>query len=209
MIVGQRHERCHERAPAHDPGWRLASSPERAGPAHGRAALGGVALGMAARSGALDQVPYQPHKPAAKARSNDPSTGARTRPRLPWSRRARPTASASCCTTATSPRSTSATAAIHRRATSPLGWTLIDAAASYTAVTVSGAGVRIIGHAQGGYVQRNQPYPGTDGRVETYRRATLHRRHRARAERGALVRPRRSRPHHRRDRRQARRREAR
>ena len=51
-------------------------------------------------------------------------------------------------------------------------WTLIDQCGSYAEVTVSGTGVRIIGYGRGEYVHRNQAWPGTSGRVETYRRAT-------------------------------------
>jgi hypothetical protein len=49
---------------------------------------------------------------------------------------------------------------------------LIEAAASYTEVTVSGTGLRIIGRAVGSHIHRNQAVPGAgDGRIETYRRA--------------------------------------
>lgn len=50
---------------------------------------------------------------------------------------------------------------------------LIEEAASYTEVTVSGTGLRIIGLGAGAHVHRNQAMPGaTGGRIETYRRAT-------------------------------------
>src|SRR5215212_2602102 len=54
----------------------------------------------------------------------------------------------------------------------PWAQNLIDQADSYAEVTVSGTGVRIIGRSEGGYVHRNQAYPGTSGRVETYLRAS-------------------------------------
>lgn len=50
-------------------------------------------------------------------------------------------------------------------------WLLINQAASYAEVTVSGTGIRIIGRATGPHVHRNQPWAGANGRVETYRRA--------------------------------------
>jgi hypothetical protein len=50
---------------------------------------------------------------------------------------------------------------------------LVLEAASYTEVTVSGTGLRIIGIGTGRHIHRNQAMPGTDGgRIETYRRAT-------------------------------------
>lgn len=48
-------------------------------------------------------------------------------------------------------------------------WTLIDAARSYTEVTVSGTGIRIIGTAQGDLVHRKFGQ-GADGSLEIYRR---------------------------------------
>src|SRR5713101_1297498 len=52
-------------------------------------------------------------------------------------------------------------------------WKLVIEAASYTEVTVSGTGLRIIGLGAGPHVHRNQVMPGTDGgRIETYRRAS-------------------------------------
>lgn len=51
-------------------------------------------------------------------------------------------------------------------------WTLIDQAASYAEITVSGTGLRIIGRAVGPNVQRNQAVPSTGGRIETYRRTS-------------------------------------
>ena len=46
---------------------------------------------------------------------------------------------------------------------------LVEEADSYTEITVSGTGLRILGRATGSTVQRNQPVPETPGRVETYR----------------------------------------
>lgn len=118
------------------------------------------------------KVPYQPHRPAAKARSNDPST---------WEAYE----TALCVVEAREADGIgfmlhdSDVAAFdiddcrdpQTGDIAPWAWTLIDEAASYTEVTVSGTGVRIIGHAYGKPVHRNQPYPGANGRVETYRRA--------------------------------------
>ena len=119
------------------------------------------------------KVPYQPHRPAAKARSNDPST---------WG------AYETALGAVEAGQADGIGFMLHDSdfaafdiddcrdpqtgTVADWAWRLIDEAASYTEVTVSGTGVCIIGYGQGGYVQRNQPYPGTDGRVETYRRAT-------------------------------------
>jgi DNA-binding transcriptional MerR regulator len=53
----------------------------------------------------------------------------------------------------------------------PWAWTLIDEAQSYTEITVSGTGLRIIGRASGSTIHRKQQVPGTKGSIETYRRA--------------------------------------
>ena len=49
---------------------------------------------------------------------------------------------------------------------------IVDQAASYCKITVSGTGLRIIGTAEGPHVHRKQRWPGSDGSVETYRGAT-------------------------------------
>jgi hypothetical protein len=54
----------------------------------------------------------------------------------------------------------------------PWAWELVNTAQSYTEVTVSGTGLRIIGHGTGTPVHCNRPVPHTDGKAEIYRRAT-------------------------------------
>lgn len=53
----------------------------------------------------------------------------------------------------------------------PWAGEIVAEAASYTEITVSGTGLRIIGAAAGPHVHRKQPWPGTGGSVETYRKA--------------------------------------
>jgi hypothetical protein len=54
----------------------------------------------------------------------------------------------------------------------PWAQALIAEAQSYTEITVSGTGLRIIGIGRGAPVHRNQAVPSATGRIETYRRAT-------------------------------------
>jgi primase-polymerase (primpol)-like protein len=49
---------------------------------------------------------------------------------------------------------------------------IVAEAGSYTEVTISGTGLRILGTAVGAHVHRKQTIPGTGGSIETYRRAT-------------------------------------
>ena len=92
------------------------------------------------------KVPYQPHKPAAKARSNDPSTWGAYETALALVEAGEADGigfilhdsdiAAFDIDDCRDPQTGDI---------APWAWTLIDAAASYTEVTVSGAGVRIIG----------------------------------------------------------------
>lgn len=119
------------------------------------------------------KVPYQPERPKCKARSDDPST---------WGDH------------------TTAVALVKARRADGVGFVLhgsdiaafdlddcrnpetgeianwarelVSEAASYTEVTVSGTGLRIIGKASGAHVHRNQKVHPGPGSIETYRRAS-------------------------------------
>ena len=64
-------------------------------------------------------------------------------------------------------------------AIAPEALRIVERSASYTEITPSGTGLRVIGHSIGGKVQRKQKVPGSAVEVETYRNtARLHHRQR-------------------------------
>ena len=53
----------------------------------------------------------------------------------------------------------------------PEAMAYVDRATSYTEITVSGTGLRVIGYGNGSYVHRKQKLPGTEMRIESYSNA--------------------------------------
>lgn len=118
------------------------------------------------------KVPYQAHRPAAKARSNDPST---------WSdhRTSVDVVGSGGADGIGFMLKDSGFGAFdidncRNRKTGgvePWVWPFVERARSYAEVTISGSGIRIIGLANGPCVHRNQKVWTTGGRIETYRSA--------------------------------------
>ena len=61
----------------------------------------------------------------------------------------------------------------------PEAMAIVDRATSYTEITVSGTGLRVIGYGSGAKLHRKQKLPGSPVEVESYQRCrTLHRHYR-------------------------------
>jgi putative DNA primase/helicase len=126
------------------------------------------------KDGKWTKVPYQPNRPSQKAKNNDPTTWGSYETALSIYRAAGADGIGLCLLN-------SGLAAFdldHCRnpttgAVDEWARALVERVASYTEVTVSGAGLRIIGRGTGPRVQRKQPVdiwaPGSGGSLETYR----------------------------------------
>ncbi|HET6234599.1 MAG TPA: hypothetical protein VFE41_06480, partial [Acetobacteraceae bacterium] len=126
------------------------------------------------KDGKWTKVPYQPNRPGQKAKNNDPTTWGTYETALSIYRAAGADGIGLCLLN-------SGLAAFdldHCRnpttgAVDEWARALVERVASYTEVTVSGAGLRIIGRGTGRRVQRKQPVdiwaPDSGGSLETYR----------------------------------------
>jgi hypothetical protein len=124
------------------------------------------------KTGKWTKVPYQPDQPGSKASSTDPATWSSYDTALRVYQKGRADGIGYCLLGSNIGAFDldhcldSATNTI-----APWAQDIVDGAASYTEVTVSGTGLRIIGHAKGAVIHRNQHDAASGLKLETYRNA--------------------------------------